>query len=80
MKISFAARGEDRSFPTALASCTAKYVRQLMMVMVNDWFAERIPDLKRTAGYYVDGNRFLQDIGELLDNSEFPTGRLIRCR
>ena len=35
VKISFAARGEDRSFPTALASCTAKYVRELVMVMVS---------------------------------------------
>ena len=80
VRISFAARGEDRSFPTALASCMAKYVRELMMVMINNWFAERVPDLKRTAGYYVDGNRFLQDIGPLLEDAAFPVGQLIRSR
>lgn len=80
VRITFAARGEDRSFPTALASCTAKYVRELMMVMVNNWFADRIEGLKRTAGYYVDGNRFLQDIGPMLEHADFPVGYLVRCR
>lgn len=80
VQISFAAGGEDLAFPTALASCFAKYVREVMMTMVNGWFAERIPGLKRTAGYYVDGNRFLQDVGSLLDDPEFPVHRLIRSR
>lgn len=80
VRISFTARGEDRSFPTALASCAAKYVRELMMAMLNRWFQTRVPDLKRTAGYYVDGNRFLVDIADLLESEDFPTGRLVRCR
>ena len=80
IKISFTPRGEDRSFPTALASCAAKYVRQLMMTMLNDWFQERIPGLRRTAGYYVDGNRFLRDVGKLVEDSPFPTSLLVRCR
>ena len=80
IKISFTPRGEDRSFPTALASCAAKYVRQLMMTMLNDWFQERIPGLRRTAGYYVDGNRFLRDVGKLVEDSPFPPSLLVRCR
>jgi ribonuclease HII len=80
IQISFTSRGEDRSFPTALASCAAKYVREIMMTMVNQWFQAKIPDLKRTAGYYVDGNRFLADVGELLETEGFPTQRLIRSR
>ena len=80
VKITFAARGEDRSFPTALASCTAKYLREMMMVSLNNWFAERIPNLKRTAGYYVDGNRFLQDVCSLVDQEDFPVDLLVRSR
>jgi ribonuclease HII len=80
IKISFTERGEDRSFPTALASCAAKYVRELMMTMLNNWFQTRVPDLRRTAGYYTDGKRFLVDIGGLLDQEGFPVTRLVRCR
>jgi len=80
VRISFAARGEDRSFPTALASCAAKYVRELMMAMLNRWFQSEVPDLKKTAGYYVDGNRFLVDVSALLEAEDFPVNRLVRSR
>jgi ribonuclease HII len=80
VRISFAARGEDRAFPTALASCIAKYVRESMMRMLNDWFLARLPQVGRTAGYYVDGNRFLQEIGPMIETADFPRHWLIRCR
>ncbi|MCA8955166.1 MAG: hypothetical protein KDC87_03775 [Planctomycetes bacterium] len=80
VRITFAERGEERSFPTALASCAAKYVRELMMVALNSWFADRLPGLQRTAGYYVDGNRFLQDVAQLIESPGFPVDRLVRCR
>lgn len=80
VRISFTARGEDRSFSTALASCAAKYVRELMMAMLNRWFQARVPGLKRTAGYYVDGKRFLVDIADLLESEGFPVERLVRSR
>lgn len=80
VRVSFAARGEDHSFPTALASCIAKYVRELMLCLLNRWFEARVPGLRPTAGYYTDGNRFLADIGELIGQRDFPRARLIRCR
>jgi ribonuclease HII len=80
VRISFAARGEDRAFPTALASCAAKYVRELMMECLNRWFSSRIPGLRRTAGYYVDGNRFLEEVESITTRREFPMEWLRRVR
>lgn len=80
VRISFAAQGEDRAFPTALASCAAKYVRELMMECLNRWFLSRIPGLRRTAGYYVDGHRFLEEVESITTRREFPMEWLRRVR
>ncbi len=80
VRISFAARGEDRAFPTALASCAAKYVRELMMECLNRWFLGRVPGLKRTAGYYTDGHRFLRDVACVTQEPGFPMEQLRRVR
>ncbi|MBL8751882.1 MAG: hypothetical protein JNK15_01170 [Planctomycetes bacterium] len=78
--ITFAERGEDRAFPTALASCFAKYLRELMVECLNRWFQERVPGLQPTAGYYVDGHRFLDDIASHLSALALPRDRLVRVR
>lgn len=80
VRISFAARGEDRAFPTALASCVAKYVRELMMECLNRWFGQRLPGLRRTAGYYVDGHRFLEEVESITRSQGFPMEWLRRIR
>lgn len=79
-RVSFASRGEERSFPTALASCVAKYVRELFVERLNAWFGARVPDLAPTAGYYVDGKRFLADIEGFATAEQLPMHRLVRCR
>lgn len=78
--ITFAERGEDRAFPTALASCFAKYLRELMVECLNRWFQARVPGLQPTAGYYVDGHRFLAEVGPRLADLAVPTQRLVRVR
>jgi ribonuclease HII len=78
--ITFAERGEDRAFPTALASCFAKYLRELMVECLNLWFQERVPGLQPTAGYYVDGHRFLDDIAPHVSALALPRERLVRVR
>ncbi|MCA8975040.1 MAG: hypothetical protein KDC98_09980 [Planctomycetes bacterium] len=78
--VTFAERGEDRAFPTALASCLAKYVRELMLEVLNRWFCDRVPGLRPTAGYYTDGHRFLGDIEPQLSALALPRERLIRIR
>jgi ribonuclease HII len=57
----FAANGEN-FLPTALASMTSKYLRELAMRAFNHFWRERVPGLKATAGYPVDARRFKRDI------------------
>lgn len=78
--VTFAERGEDRAFPTALASCLAKYVRERMVGCLNAWFQARVPGLQPTAGYYVDGHRWLEDLAPHLPALAVPTQRLVRVR
>ena len=78
--VTFAERAEDRAFPTALASCCAKYLRQLMIECINRWFQARVPNLKPTAGYYVDGHRFLIDVEPQIEALALPRHRLVRVR
>ena len=73
-------RAEDRAFPTALASCFAKYLRELMVESLNRWFQSQVPDLKPTSGYYVDGHRFLDDVAEQIEALALPRHRLVRVR
>jgi hypothetical protein len=80
VKVTFAERGEGRAFPTALASCFAKYLRERMVEAMNQWFLARVPGLQPTAGYYQDGHRFLGDVEPLLRSAELPRGRLVRVR
>jgi hypothetical protein len=80
MTVTFAEKADDRSFPTALASCFAKCVRELMVHVMNDWFCAKVPGIQRTAGYFVDGHRFLQDLAPHMNALDLPTQRLVRVR
>jgi len=62
MEISFTTGAEDRHLPVALASMVSKYVRELCMMLLNAFWARHVDELIATAGYYVDGRRFYQDI------------------
>ncbi len=62
MEISFAVKSEDTQLAVALASMTSKYLRELFMSLLNRFWADRIDGLKPTAGYYVDGKRYLGEI------------------
>lgn len=53
----FVVRGE-RFLPAALASMTSKYLRELAMQAFNAYWRRHVPDLKPTAGYPLDANRF----------------------
>jgi hypothetical protein len=58
--IEFTVGGEAR-LPVAVASMTAKYVRELAMLAFNAYWAERQPGLVATAGYPVDAGRWRQE-------------------
>jgi hypothetical protein len=61
MRVVFQVNGE-RFFPTALASMTAKYLRELSMRAFNEFWRSHIPELRPTAGYYRDAMRFKKEI------------------
>jgi ribonuclease HII len=50
--------GCEELLPTALASMTAKYHRELAMRAFNAFWTSRVPDLPPTAGYPGDSRRF----------------------
>jgi len=79
-EIHFLADGESKSLPVALASMVSKYIRELLMELLNRWWAERVENLRPTAGYYVDGRRFLKDIGGTISAEGVDTSLLVRSR
>ncbi len=56
-RIEFSVGGESRT-PVAVASMTAKYVRERAMEAFNDFWGARQPGLVATAGYPVDAARW----------------------
>lgn len=80
LEVHFLERGEDCHMGIALASMTSKYLRELFMELLNRYWAQHVPDLKPTAGYYTDGKRFLQDIEAACRQMDTPMGLLVRSR
>ncbi len=62
-RVGFLVGAESRWPLTALASCIAKYARELHMLLFNQYWTAIVPDLKPTAGYPEDARRFLADLG-----------------
>ena len=58
----------------------SKYLRELMMLMLNRFWAARVPDLAATAGYYTDGRRFFGEIQEATGQLGIDKDLLYRCR
>ncbi|MEM7263740.1 MAG: hypothetical protein AAF488_17260 [Planctomycetota bacterium] len=81
LTVHFEMGGEDRCFNTALASMTAKYVRELHMRLFNSWWQEHSPvELNPTAGYYQDAKRFLEETRKLRAELRVEDRLLIRQR
>lgn len=75
----FAAQGE-RFLPTALASMTAKYLRELAMQAFNAYWVSRLPGLQPTAGYPTDARRFHAAIRPLQQQLNIPDTLIWRTR
>ena len=78
--IEFRPSGESAHMPVALASVFSKYVRELLMVAFNSYWSGQVEGLKRTAGYYRDGLRFLQDIEPAIRSLDIDRRMLVRAR
>jgi hypothetical protein len=54
--------GGEAFLPAALASMASKYLRELAMRAVNDFWCRQVSGLEPTAGYPVDATRFKAEI------------------
>jgi ribonuclease HII len=77
-EIHFSVGGEEKHLPVALASMISKYLRELFMMMLNDFWRQHLPDLAPTAGYYTDGRRFFQQIQPLLGDMNIDETMMYR--
>ena len=59
--VCFRVEGES-CLAAALASMASKYLRELAMRAMNDFWCRRVPGLRPTAGYPGDAHRFRDDI------------------
>ena len=60
-EIRFETRAEAH-FPVALASMVSKYLREVAMILFNNYWQRQLPDLRPTKGYPGDARRFKDEI------------------
>lgn len=80
MRVVFAEKCESLSFAVALASCLAKYARELCMNAFNAYFATFQTGLAPTAGYTTDARRWLVDAVPAIERSGLARRALVRER
>ena len=80
IRLHFVVKADTRCLPVSLASMVSKYVRELLMMRLNDYFLGFCPTLKPTAGYWQDGQRFVKDLKQQIPEKMPDKERLIRCR
>ncbi|MCC7387407.1 MAG: hypothetical protein IT431_01420 [Phycisphaerales bacterium] len=68
--IQFRPEAEEAHLPVALASMTAKLVRELAMARFNRYWCGRVAELMPTAGYVQDARRWLEDVEGVLCDDE----------
>jgi hypothetical protein len=76
-RIEFCVGGEARG-PVALASMTAKYVRELAMHAFNEFWSSRVPGLQPTAGYPSDALRWRRDAAAAIEQERLADASLWR--
>lgn len=77
--IRFVRGGESHHLPIALASVMSKYVRELFMICFNQYWRGLVPDIRPTAGYYQDGQRFLAEIDAAITAERLDRRWLVRA-
>ncbi|MEM7577734.1 MAG: hypothetical protein AAF328_09685 [Planctomycetota bacterium] len=78
MSVRFMPKADDLHLSVALASMTAKYVREIYMARFQRWFTRRLPEIKSTAGYGTDANRFAAEVRPHLASLGIAGDTLIR--
>jgi len=80
IRVHFVVGADGKFLPVSLASMACKYLREVLVENINNYFLSFNPAIKPTAGYWQDGLRFIEDIKTHIPNLSFNTNQLIRCR
>ncbi len=67
VQIRFSQQADAHHLPVALASLAAKQSRERLMDLFNAWWHQKLPQLRPTKGYGVDGKRWLAEVLPQLD-------------
>ncbi len=78
MEVRVQVDGEAAHLPVALASMTAKYLRELFMIRFQGFWKLRAPAVRPTFGYFGDGRRFLRELSPTLARLGIPPESLAR--
>ncbi|MEN8126671.1 MAG: hypothetical protein ABFR90_02580 [Planctomycetota bacterium] len=78
MRIHFCTKADTKYLTVALASMVSKYLREVMMESLNGYFCNLCTDLKPTAGYWQDGQRFVKDLSAQLETHQYDKEKLVR--
>ncbi len=80
VNVHFVLKADDHYLPVSLASMVSKYLREVLIEMLNAYFVSHYNDLKPTAGYWQDGQRFVREIREFLPHVKYDMDRLVRMK
>jgi hypothetical protein len=78
VRLVFQPRADGTHLTVAVASMTAKYLRELFMRQFNDYWRTHLPALKPTAGYPADAVRFMKEIRGKAHALGFPDDAIWR--
>jgi hypothetical protein len=78
VRITFQPKADGNFFCVAVASMTAKYVREICMRQFNAYWNEKIPGIAPTAGYPQDAVRFMTEIEPHLEKLGIRRDRVWR--
>jgi ribonuclease HII len=80
MRLHFTAGADEKFLPVSLASMVSKLIREILIENLNAYFAKICKDVKPTAGYWQDGQRYIAELSSSLPASAVPKNLLIRIR
>ncbi|MBC8377735.1 MAG: hypothetical protein H8E62_01030 [Planctomycetes bacterium] len=78
IRVHFCVKADSKYLPVCLASMASKYLREVLMESLNNFFSQRCKELKPTAGYWQDGQRFIKDIESTIPSLSINYERLVR--
>ena len=78
IRIHFCMKADMKHLCVSLASMASKYLREVMMESLNNYFCARCEGLAPTAGYWQDGQRFVKDLSNHLPSDPNIPGKLVR--